>query len=245
MDSSRYGSANQMQSGSNAALAVLQPCATVTCCRPGQEIAQITPEHWHCVLRGAVRNCAVHSDGRRQIVDLLLVGDWFGFATPGAHCMTVEAVTEGTLVISYPRRRLEALANTHLDVAHAISERRSAAMSRLQRQLLVLGRVTALEKVGAFLLEISGRLSADSTDRFLLPISRYDIADYLAISVETVSRSLTDLKQRGLIALTGSRGVRIINREALEEWSPSQAQFGTAARSATRGQHFPISRSEH
>jgi CRP/FNR family nitrogen fixation transcriptional regulator len=243
MDSRRYDSANEMQSASDPALALLRPFAAVTCCRAGQEIAQTAPEHWHCVLRGVVRNCAVHSDGRRQIVDLLFAGDWFGFAVPGAQCMTAEAVIEGTLVVSYPRRHVEALANAHLDVVHVIGDRTCAAISRLQRQLLVLGRITALEKVGAFLLEISGRLPANSAHHVLLPISRYDIADYLAVSVETVSRSLTDLRQRGLIALAGSRELRIINREALEDRSSNQ--FGTAVRHAAHGQHFPMSRSEH
>jgi CRP/FNR family nitrogen fixation transcriptional regulator len=247
MGSSRYVSENQVQSASDATLTMLQPYGIVTCCHAGQEIAQTTPEHpkmpehWHCVLRGTVRHCAVHSDGRRQIVDLLLVGDWFGFATPSAHCMTAEAVVEGTLVISYPRQRVEALANTNLDVARAVADRTSAAIARLQRQLLVLGRITALEKVGAFLLELSARLSTDSADRVLLPISRYDIADYLAISVETVSRSLTDLRQRGVIALHGAREVRIINRGALEEPSSNHAKFGAAARRAARAQHFPNS----
>jgi hypothetical protein len=76
-------------------------------------------------------------------------------------------------------------------------------------------------------------------DRVLLPISRYDIADYLAISVETVSRSLTDLRHRGIIALAGAREVKILNRGALEERISNQGQLG-AAYGAARGQHVPI-----
>jgi CRP/FNR family nitrogen fixation transcriptional regulator len=200
---------------SEATLEKLQPHAAVTHCSAGQVIAQTAPERWHCVLGGAVRLCALHPDGRRQIVDLLLPGDWF--AIRDINCLTAEAAIEGTLLASYSRRRIEALGNTNLDVARAIGDGAFAAISRLQRQLLVLGHITAPEKVGAFLLEISERLAADSVDRILLPISRYDIADYLAMSVETVSRALTDLRHRGIIVLTGAREVKIMDRGALEE----------------------------
>jgi CRP/FNR family transcriptional regulator, nitrogen fixation regulation protein len=87
----------------------------------------------------------------------------------------------------------------------------------MQSQLLIVGRITALEKVGSFIVEMSNRLSKEDADQVTLPVSRYDIADYLAVSVETVSRALTDLKHRGLIRLSGTRSVRIVNRDALEE----------------------------
>jgi len=91
------------------------------------------------------------------------------------------------------------------------------AMSRLQAQLLIVGRITAPEKVGSFILEMAKRLSAEHGNSVALPMSRYDIADYLAVSVETVSRALTDLKHRGVIKLSGTRIVRIVDRDALEE----------------------------
>jgi hypothetical protein len=87
----------------------------------------------------------------------------------------------------------------------------------LQIQILTLGRTTAEAKVGCFLLRMAERLSTDPTDALLLPISREDIADYLALSVETVSRSLTQLKRRGVIRLLDTRRIRIVDREALEE----------------------------
>ena len=86
-------------------------------------------------------------------------------------------------------------------------------MARLQQ--LILGRITAREKVGAFLLTIMQQIDSGDSDRLVLPTSRYDIADYLTLSVETVSRSLTDLKQRGLISLTGPRRVQIVDRDRL------------------------------
>lgn len=89
-------------------------------------------------------------------------------------------------------------------------------MARLQAQILTLGRTTAKAKVGSFLLSMAERLSADPTDAVLLPISREDIADYLALSVETVSRSLTQLKRCGVIRLLGMRRIKIVDREAIE-----------------------------
>jgi CRP/FNR family nitrogen fixation transcriptional regulator len=112
---------------------------------------------------------------------------------------------------------MQTFAETDSDVQRLMSDIIVEAVARLQRQLLTLGRVTAAQKVGSFLLDISERLSNEQPDRLVLPISRYDVADYLAISVETVSRSLTYLRQCGVIALSGARQVRIINREALDE----------------------------
>jgi CRP-like cAMP-binding protein len=181
--------------------------------------------HWHRVVSGAVRRCAVQPDGRRQIVDLLLAGDCFGFAPQDGSGFAAEAVVEGTVLASYPRRRLELLADSEPEVAHGIRDGAFAAIARLQRQILVLGRITAPEKVGSFLLEMADRLSSEAADRIVLPVSRYDIADYLAISVETVSRSLTELRQRGAIELSSAREVRLVDRHALDERKSSSQRF--------------------
>jgi CRP/FNR family nitrogen fixation transcriptional regulator len=129
----------------------------------------------------------------------------------------VEAVAEDTIVASYPRRRVEMLAEADPQLSREILQVTFEALSRLQAQLMILGRITAIEKVGSFLLKMAGRLSDGTLDRVDLPISRYDMADCLGLSVETVSRSLTSLKNRGLIALSGPRSVRIIDRDALEK----------------------------
>ena len=83
--------------------------------------------------------------------------------------------------------------------------------------ILNLGRTTAEQKVGYFLLRMAERLSGGPADRMVLPMSREDIADYLALSVETVSRSLTQLKRRGVIWLMGTRLVKIVDRHALDK----------------------------
>jgi CRP/FNR family nitrogen fixation transcriptional regulator len=201
------------------ALKSLAPFAISISCRRGQEIcAQGRPaESWYRLVSGAARRCVLRADGRRQIVDLLLPGDFFGFSVEVEYDYTGEAVVTGTVVAAYPRKRVERLADEDHQLARELRQVAFEALSRMQTQLLIVGRVTALEKVGSFILEMSNRLSDEQADRVVLPVSRYDIADYLAMSVETVSRALTDLKHRGLIALSGTRTVRIVNRHALEE----------------------------
>jgi CRP-like cAMP-binding protein len=188
-------------------------------CRRGQEICgQGRPaDSWYRLASGAARRFVLRSDGRRQIVDLLLPGDFFGFALGAEYDYTVEAIVTDTLVAAYQRKRAELLADQDPQLARELREVAFEALARMQSQLLIVGRITALEKVGSFILEMSNRLSEEEADRVTLPVSRYDIADYLAISVETVSRALTDLRHRGLIRLSGTRNVKIVNRGALEE----------------------------
>jgi CRP/FNR family nitrogen fixation transcriptional regulator len=200
-------------------LEALESLAMVTSFHRSQEICgQDQPaEHWYCIVSGAARRSVIRADGRRQIVDLLLPGDFFGFTARDEYDFTVEAVVEGARVATYPRCRIEMLADSDPRLARELRQVAFEALSRLQSQLMILGRITALEKVGSFILEMARRLSDGRGDSVVLPVSRYDIADYLAVSVETVSRSLTDLKHRGVISLSGTRKVKIVDRDALEE----------------------------
>jgi len=229
LSSSRWGLPPQSVPDEMSPLGALESCAAVIRCHAGQEIAREggTTEYWYRVLSGAVRQCAVRPDGRRQIVDLILPGDWFGFTAPNGAFYPAEAIVEGTLLASYPRRRVQTLAEANGDVQRLMADVVFETVSRLRKQLLMLGRVTAAEKVGSFLLEISARLPNEHPDRLVLPISRYDIADYLAMSVETVSRSLTYLRQCGIIALSGARQVRIVDREALDEGRSADLPLGS------------------
>ncbi len=174
-------------------------------------------DHWCRVVSGVARRFSLRPDGRRQIVDLLLPDDVFGFGTHGRHRFSVEAAVDGTVVARYPRARLEMLASSDVRVAQQIQEASTEAMARLQTLILTLGRTTAEAKVACFLLRMAERLDAGPSDALLLPISREDIADYLALSAETVSRSLTQLQRRGVIRLLATRQIRIVDRDAIEE----------------------------
>ena len=174
-------------------------------------------DHWYRVVRGAARKIILTGDGRRRIVDFIFGGELFGFGLIGGRVFCTEAIVAETLVARYPRRSAEQLADSDPQIARNIRESAFDSIARLQRRMVVLGRTSALEKVSAFLLEMSDRNHTAPTHPIVLPMSRYDIADYLAMAVETVSRALTQLRNRHTIAFGGVREVRICDKQALKE----------------------------
>jgi CRP/FNR family nitrogen fixation transcriptional regulator len=197
----------------------LEPLEQIACTRSycrEQEISGYNDQNKYLyrVRSGVVRKSALQQGGRRHILDLLLPGDIFGFG--GCRGYFAEALADRTLVSHYSRPRVEALARSDSGLAQALATISSEAIDRLERHMLILGKATALEKVSCFLLEFSSRVNGETSDVFALPISRYDIGDYLAMSSETVCRSMTELQQRGTIALQGPREVRLLDRDAFE-----------------------------
>jgi CRP-like cAMP-binding protein len=170
-------------------------------------------EYWYCVISGAARKYVLLADGRRRIVDFLLPGDYFGFRARHKEFFAADAIVGGTLVARYSRKALETAADRDPQLGRRIREIAFASISRSQARLLILGRITALKKVHAFLEELAERSSARNRNTVVLPMSRYDIADYLALSVETVSRSLTELRRRGAIRCTSTRRIHILASE--------------------------------
>jgi CRP-like cAMP-binding protein len=198
-------------------LAALESVAAFVSCRRGQEVYRQTDatDRWYRIHSGLAKRYALLADGRQQILDFLLPGDLFGFGARNQHQFTVEVVVDDTVLASYPRREVEMLAERDPSVARLICAEAFEALSRSQARMLILGRTSAPQKVGAFLLEMAERLAGGRGETVTLPMSRYDIADYLGLSVEAVSRSLTKLKGCGVISLTGTRCVRILDRDAL------------------------------
>jgi CRP-like cAMP-binding protein len=190
--------------------------ATLERCRAGDAIyTQGAPaDYWYGLLSGAARQGTLTADGRRHIVNFLLPGDLFGFGSRGKHQFSAEALVGGTIFASYPRRQLESLAEADPQIGREVREAAFEAIARLQMRMVLLARPTAVEKVSAFLLEMSNRSSGGNL--VVLPMSRYDIADYLAIAVETVSRAMTMLRASGVIVATGSRKISIRDHSALE-----------------------------
>src|SRR6202047_2377344 len=205
--------------------------AALTPCYRGQTIYDegAPVECWYRIVSGIARRFVVRPDGRRQIIDLLLSGDVFGFGAQGSHSFTAEATRDGTVVARYPRSRLQALVRSDARIAQEVQEMALEEARRLQDLILILGRTTAQEKVGAFLVHLAERLAGGPADHMILPISRYDIADYLALSVKTVSRALSSLKRNGLIKFSGTRQVAIIDRGAIET-SSAFGQIGDGSR---------------
>jgi CRP/FNR family transcriptional regulator, nitrogen fixation regulation protein len=196
-------------------------------CARGQQIYKqhSSVEYWYRIETGAARRFSARTNGTRQIVDLMLPGDFFGFGVRGKHHFAVDAVLDGTIIALYPCSRLESLAALDPHVARELWDAARAAMSRQNALILNLGRTTAEQKVGHFLVKMAERLAGGHADKLVLPISREDIAGYLALSVETVSRSLTQLKRREIIRLTGTREIRILDRSALAKGDEDQTRI--------------------
>jgi CRP-like cAMP-binding protein len=173
-------------------------------------------DHWYCVVTGAARKYTLLSDGRRQIVDFLLAGDFFGFRERHQQFFATDAITNGTTVARYPRRGVEAAADRNPMLGREIREVVLQAISRSQARLLIMGRVRSVEKVGAFLLEMAPRCLDQRDQAIALPMSRYDIADFLGLSVETVCRALTRLCKEGVIRFVDKHRISIINHDLLE-----------------------------
>jgi CRP/FNR family nitrogen fixation transcriptional regulator len=197
--------------------AAMESLATVMRCQRGETVYEQgdRSEYWYRVTSGLARKCALTPEGRRRIIEFSLPGDFFGFSARDAHACAVEAVIEGTTVTRYPRRQLELLADGDPQLQRLIRDAAFQGIARLQARNVILGPTTALEKVFCFIADMVERLSHETTAAVVLPMTRYDIADYLSLSVETVSRSLTRLRHSGAISLLDGRRVRILNEQRL------------------------------
>jgi CRP/FNR family nitrogen fixation transcriptional regulator len=156
---------------------------------------------------GTVRVCRVTPDGRRQITSFCLAGDVFGLEQGDEHEFSAESVDGAGIRVLRPR-----------DPAGFAQSAFSLAVrgyAQVQKHVLLLGRLGANEKVARFLIDLMERGGGDEI--IDLPMQRSDIADYLGITFETVSRSLRTLKDRGIIRLKTVSQVEVLDEEALAE----------------------------
>jgi CRP/FNR family transcriptional regulator, nitrogen fixation regulation protein len=159
------------------------------------------------VKQGAVRTYKLLSDGRRQISAFHLAGDIFGLENGAVHRFTAEAVTQTTVRL-VRRQSLEAGAETDAVVTRNLITMTTDNLQHAETHMLLLGRKNALERVAAFLLEMDRRMVPGS--QMSLPMSRRDIADYLGITLETVSRALSRLKAENVIGFVGENHREIV-----------------------------------
>lgn len=172
-------------------------------------------EYFYQVVSGAVRSYKLLSDGRRQIDAFHLPGDIFGLEAGREHRFSAEAVGD-VQVTAYRRSRLSALIEEDAAFRDRIMTATLRSLQRAQDHMLLLGRKTAQEKLATFLLDMAGRLS-DDDEHFDLPMQRSDIADHLGLTIETVSRTLTQFARSGLIRLLpASRSIALCNKMALK-----------------------------
>jgi CRP-like cAMP-binding protein len=175
-----------------------------------------SPDHWYCVTSGAARKYTVLSDGRRRIIDFMFPGDYFGFPDRHRQYFAADALSDETIVAHYPRRGIEAAADRDPRLGRELREIVLDAISRSHARLLILGRVRSVEKVASFLAEMAERCLNRRERTVVLPMSRYDIADYLALSVETVSRALTRLRHERAIRFVDKHRISILDGDLLD-----------------------------
>jgi CRP/FNR family transcriptional regulator, nitrogen fixation regulation protein len=164
------------------------------------------------VIRGSVRSYKLLSDGRRQIGAFYLPGDVFGLESGPAHRLTAEAIVD-TIVRLVKRRSLEQAAGITVEVARSLWSMTAGELRHAEDHMLLLGRKSAMERVASFLLEMDRRLAV--TGMMALPMCRRDIGDYLGLTLETVSRALSQLHSEGVLGFSGARQVVLRNRPRL------------------------------
>ena len=170
------------------------------------------------VTAGTVKLYKLLPDGRRQITGFLFTGDYIGLSMHERYAYTAESVTAASLC-HFQRRQMDALLKEYPKLQQRLFSMASNELEAAQDQMLLLGRKTAREKVVSFLLGLSSRLSrrGQKENPVPVPMSRSDIADYLGLTTETVSRTFTALKAQGAIRLLEGNKVDLVDRQRLRE----------------------------
>jgi CRP/FNR family transcriptional regulator len=170
----------------------------------------------YSLTSGLVRLSSTLPDGRRQITGFLMPGDYFGLADDLVHTQTAEAVTASNLC-AFAVRDMQDLLARYPRLKDRLFVMTQLALRQAQDSQMILGRLTPLEKLAAFLLVFSRRAAAhrQKDNPVLLPMPRADIADFLGLTVETVSRSFSELRKRGLIFLADPHTVELRDAAAL------------------------------
>lgn len=159
------------------------------------------------VVTGAVRSYKLLSDGRRQIGAFHLTGDIFGLEIGSDHRFTAEAIIDTTVRLM-KRRSLERVAESDVTVARNLLSMTTTNLRHAEDHMLLLGRKTSLERVAAFLIEMDRRSTAAGV--LALPMCRRDIADYLGLTLETVSRALSRLHSLDVLDFVGNTQRQIV-----------------------------------
>jgi CRP/FNR family transcriptional regulator len=170
------------------------------------------------VLSGAVRLVKLLPDGRRQITGFLLPGAFLGIALNSTYAYSAEAIVD-TKLCRFGRREAEGLLKDMPSLEHRLLGEAANELVAAQDQMLLLGRKTAKERLASFLVGLSRNAKRHGfvDNPVPLPMSRTDIADFLGLTTETVSRTFTRLRQANVVALEGNAMVRLLNRQALDD----------------------------
>lgn len=182
----------------------------------------------YILTEGCVRLSKMLADGRRQITGFLFPSDFLGLALRERYAYSAEAVGPVALC-RYPKNRLEALLDQFPAMERRLLAVASNELAAAQDQMLLLGRKTALERVASFLMILMRRMQMKGRqDMVSLPMTRTDIGDYLGLTIETVSRSLSKLKRDRVVRFLTAQELQIVDPKRLaslagadEEWTPT------------------------
>ncbi|MBV9827900.1 MAG: helix-turn-helix domain-containing protein [Alphaproteobacteria bacterium] len=169
---------------------------------------------WFKVVSGTVRICKLMADGRRHIAAFHFSGDYFGLDIGTARSFSAEAVGDAVVMLM-PRRATQRLIDTTPELACQLRDLVMRDFAHAQSRMLLLGRMTAPERVARFLVEVAER--RDSWRTLDLPMSRADIADYLGLTIETVCRVLSAFKRAGVIVIPSPHRIELRDRDMLSE----------------------------
>src|SRR5882672_8731807 len=169
--------------------------------------------HAYKIISGMVRLCKHTQDGRRQIADFLLAGNFFGILDSVEYGFSAEAVTD-IVLIAYPRTQIDRLSATKPGVVNRIFAVLTDQFLSMQGHLVVLGCRNAKERLASFLLHLADRSSTVPGERLELPMGRQDIASHLGLTIETVSRALGELKREKAVIIPNLNQIILQDIEA-------------------------------
>jgi CRP/FNR family transcriptional regulator len=171
------------------------------------------------VTSGHLKLYKVLADGRRHITGFVQPGDFLGMSVDDEHAFCAEALDDAELC-SFPRSRFDGFVEDHMTMEHELYRKATNELAAAQQQLVLLGRKTAHERVASLILMLARQAeqaTGEKTDVVTLPMSRSDVADYLGITKETVSRVLSAFRCDRLIRLQTLDRVEILDRPKLEQ----------------------------
>jgi CRP/FNR family transcriptional regulator len=175
------------------------------------------------LTRGTLKLYKLLADGRRQVMGFLHPGDFLGISVDDEHAFSAEALEDSQLCW-FPRNRFDDFIDDHSAMERELYRKAAHELAVAQQQLVLLGRKTATERIASFLLDLLDRDESAPNPRLVrLRMSRSDIADYLGLTKETVSRVISAMKRDRVIRLQALDVVEIVDRDALEQLAEAGA----------------------
>lgn len=166
------------------------------------------------IISGAVRLSRITLDGRRQIVEFRVAGDFMGFEWDGYYALTAEAVRDA-VAVRYMRARVDRMIEERSEIRDRVHALIRQELLAAHEHLITLGCQSAKERVATFLLQLARRAGVGDGDTIEIELGRQDIAEYLGLTLETVSRTLSEFKRMGAISLPKRRQIVMLNRAKL------------------------------